>query len=216
MSKKLGEKPLVSIVVLNWNGQRYNDIFFKSVAKQTYGTKKIEAIFVDNGSSDDSVKKFLEMKIPYAKLIETGDNYGYSGGNNFGIREAKGDYIVICNNDLVLEPKWLETLVKTAQETDADIVVPKLIHFGTSKIYNAGSMIHPEDDWPNRERGVNQSADKKEFNTRAEITAFCGASPLFKRSFLEEVGLFDKQFFLYWEDTDLSWRGQKLGKKIYL
>lgn len=205
--------PLVSILVLNWNGKRFIDGFFSSIAAQTYPQKSIEIIFIDNASSDDSVDYFLGKKIPNARLVQTGANYGYSGGNNFGFREAKGDLIVVCNNDLELAPDWLSELVAAEQRSDADIVVPKLVFAESKTINNAGSMLLPNSDWPNVERGMNQPVDTPEFDVETEVTAFCGASPLFKRSFLQEVGLFDRRFFLYWEDGDLSWRGQKKGKK---
>jgi len=213
VTKPLTDVPLVSIIVLNWNGKRFIDSFFDSVYTQTYPSQKIEILFVDNASSDDSVAYFDSKHYPRARLVQTGANYGYSGGNNYGFREAKGQYIVVCNNDLELDPHWLENLVECATETDADIVVPKLVYAGSNTINNAGSILIPDSDWPNKERGIDEPADLAEFNVRQEVTAFCGASPLFKRDFLEEVGLFDKRFFLYWEDGDLSWRGQKKGKK---
>lgn len=206
-------RPYVSIIVLNWNGKRFIDGFFDSIAKQTYPQDKIEILFVDNNSSDDSVAYFQSKHISNARLIQTGNNYGYSGGNNFGFREAKGDYVAVCNNDLELAPTWLEELIKVAVTTDADVVVPKLVYAESKTINNAGSMLIPDNDWPNKERGMGQPADDPEYNEQVEVTAFCGASPLFKQSFLHDVGLFDKRFFLYWEDVDLSWRGQKAGKK---
>lgn len=205
--------PLVTVMVLNWNGKRFIDGFFDSMAQQTYPHDKIEILFIDNGSTDDSVAYFESKHIANARLVETGKNYGYSGGNNFGFKEAKGDFIIVCNNDLELAPDWLEELVRAAQDTQADIVVPKLVFAESKTINNAGSTILPNSDWPNVERGMNQPVDAPEFNKQVEVTAICGASPLFTRSFLHEVGIFDKRFFLYWEDGDLSWRGQKQGKR---
>jgi GT2 family glycosyltransferase len=205
--------PFVSILVLNWNGKRFIDGFFDSIAKQTYPQDRMEIIFIDNGSHDDSVDYFLSKQIANARLLETGANYGYAGGNDYGFKEAKGNYIAVCNNDLELAPTWLAELVRAALTTDADITVPKLVYADTGTINNAGSNIVPDSDWPNKERGMNQPADTPEFNKQIEVTAICGASPLFKRSFLHEVGLYDRRFFLYWEDSDLSWRGQKKGKK---
>lgn len=207
------KKPFVSIVVLNWNGKKYIDDFFNFISKQSYGTNNIEVLFVDNDSTDDSVDYFLSKKIKYARYVQTGKNYGYSGGNNFGFREAVGDYVLVCNNDVNLAEDCLKKLVSCAEETSADIVVPKLIFAGTTKINNAGSVLLADSDWPNKERGVGKPESSKKYNKRTEVTSFCGACPLFRRSFLEDVGLFDKHFFLYWEDTDLAWRGQKQGKK---
>lgn len=204
--------PLVTVIVLNWNGKRFIDSFFNSIYKQDYPQECIEILFIDNNSTDDSVDYFLSKNYPNSRYIQTGANYGYAGGNNYGLREAKGDYIAVCNNDLVLEKKWLSNLVVAAKETKADVIVPKLVYANSKKINNAGSILQTESDWPNKERGMGKDMNDPNFNSRTEITAFCGASPLFKRSFLKDVGLFDKRFFLYWEDGDLSWRGQKAGK----
>lgn len=204
---------LVSVIVLNWNGRRFVDGIINSIQQQSYPQSSIEILFVDNNSSDDSVKYFSQKKVANARLIQTGDNHGYAGGNNFGFREAAGDYIVVCNNDLELHKDWLKNLVKSARKNNADVVVPKLVYADSNKINNAGSLLMPDSDWPNKERGVGKPFNDPEFNQTTEVTAFCGASPLFRRSFLEQVGMYDKRFFLYWEDGDLSWRGQKLNKK---
>jgi GT2 family glycosyltransferase len=204
--------PLVSIIVLNWNGKRFVDGFFNSVQSQSYPQESIEILFVDNASSDDSVQYFKSKKIKNAFLIQTGANRGYAGGNNYGFHKAKGEFILVCNNDLELDKHCIERLVGAAQQTQADITVPMLVFAETRTINNAGSMLKQDSDWPNYERGMNQPVNSPDFAERTDVTAFCGACPLFKRSFLEEVGLFDKKFFLYWEDGDLSWRGQKAGK----
>lgn len=215
MSDKNNIKPLVSIVVLNWNGKKFIDLFFDSLKKTKYPKHLIEVLFVDNDSSDDSVEYFLSKNIHNARLIQTGGNYGYAKGNNFGIKEARGDYIAICNNDLEFDSMWLSELIKTALDTKADIVVPKLIFADSKKINNAGSNLVFNNTWANIERGVNVEPNNPKFNKETKITAFCGASPLIKRSLFETVGCFDKSFFLYWEDTDLSWRAYKKNKSIY-
>lgn len=205
--------PLISIIVLNWNGKRFIDGFFNSIYQQTYPADRLEILFVDNNSSDDSVEYFNAHNFPRARLIQTGDNYGYAGGNNYGLAQAKGEYIAVCNNDLELDQNWLEELVIAAQRHHADVTVPKLVFAESRTINNAGSILVPHLDWPNLERGIDKPIDDPEFNKECEITAFCGASPLFSRAFLKDVGFFDRRFFLYWEDVDLSWRGQKQHKK---
>lgn len=213
MSKKTDQLPFVSILVLNWNGKKHIKPFFDSVKNLTYPQDKIEVLFVDNNSSDDSVKTFEKLKPKNARYIQTGDNYGYAGGNNRGFKQAKGELIAVCNNDLTLEPDWLTSLVKAQKEEKADVVVPKIIDTHTKKVTNAGSKLIPESDWVNNELGIDKDPKDKSVNSRYEVTAFCGASPLYTREFLQEVGIYDETFFLYWEDVDLAWRGQKMGKK---
>ena len=177
----------------------------------------MELLFVDNGSSDDSLA-YLEEHYgtkPNLRIIKNGKNYGYAGGNNRGIHKAKGDFILVCNNDLELDKELVSELVNVAVENKAAATVPKLMYLNKPGIINnAGSQLIPESDWPVLEDGANEK-DTGQFNTVRKITAVCGACVLFSRDFLKKVGMFDKKFFLYFEDTDLSWRGQKAGYTYY-
>lgn len=208
-------KPFVSIVVLNWNGKRFVDPFLNSFINQDYPSDRTELIFTDNGSTDDSVDYFNKKysKEKNIKLVLNGKNYGYAGGNNRGIKHAKGDYILICNNDLELDKKLVSSLVESAERTRAAVTVPKLMYLNKPGIINnAGSRLDARNDWPIWEIGKDEK-DAGQFSSEFEITAFCGACPLITREFLHNVGLFDDKFFLYFEDGDLSWRGQIAGYK---
>lgn len=177
----------------------------------------LELLFVDNGSSDGSVQYIIKAYGDDKRLrvIENGSNFGYAGGNNLAIHQANGDYILVCNNDLELDKNLVAELLKASNEKDADIVVPKLMYLNRpGVINNAGSRLAPDSDWPIYEIGANEK-DTGQYDRTTEITAFCGACVLFRRDFLEEVGLFDARFFMYFEDGDLSWRGQKKNMKFY-
>jgi len=208
----------VSVVVLNWNGKRFIDSFLKTLSKQTYNYKNIELIFTDNDSSDNSVEYFnkaiKKINIKH-KLVQNDKNYGYAGGNNRGMRHASGDYILVCNNDLELDPNLVAELLKVAVAKRAAVTVPKLMYLKKQGfINNAGSRIDETSDWPIYEIGANEN-DNGQYNEIREITAFCGACVLFSREFLKNVGVFDEKFFMYFEDGDLSWRGQKAGSTFY-
>lgn len=210
-------QPLVSLVVLNWNGTRFVDPFMKSFLAQTYNQSDMELLFVDNDSSDDSVNyirgKYGHLK--NLKIVENGKNYGYAGGNNRGVKQATGDYVLVCNNDLELDKNLVTELVRVALDKDAALVVPKLMYLNKPGIINnAGSQLKPNLDWPFYEIGKDEK-DTGQYDKIRDISAFCGACVLFKRSFLETTGLFDAKFFMYFEDGDLSWRGQKAGAKFY-
>lgn len=209
--------PTVTLIVLNWNGKKFVDPFVKSFLAQTYDQTKLDLLFVDNGSTDDSVE-YLKQKYGQAKnieVIENGHNYGYSGGNNKGIHQASGDYVLVCNNDLELDKDLVKELVKVAYNEQVDVVVPKLMYLNKpGVINNAGSRLDTGSDWPIYEIGKDE-VDAGQYDESREISAFCGACVLFKRQFLQTVGLFDAKFFMYFEDGDLSWRGQKAGAKFY-
>jgi GT2 family glycosyltransferase len=174
-------------------------------------------VFADNGSTDDSIN-YLENTYGHLsnlKIVLNGKNYGYSGGNNLAIHQATGEYVLVCNNDLELQKSLLRELMQVALEHDADAVVPKLMYLNKPGIINnAGSRLEPNDDWPVYEIGANEK-DNGQYDSVREVSAVCGACVLFKRSFLEQVGLFDAKFFMYFEDSDLSWRGQKQHKKFF-
>lgn len=209
--------PFVTIVTLNWNGKRFIDPFMESFKKINYPKDRLELIFADNDSSDGSVEyikdKYKDIKS--LKVVQNGGNYGYAGGNNRAMKHAKGAYILVCNNDLTLDKNIVKELLKTAKKYDAAVTVPKLMFKNKpGYINNAGSELQPDNDWPIREIGIGKK-DSKKYSTEREITAFCGACVLFTREFLHKVGLFDAKFFMYFEDGDLSWRGQKAGYKFY-
>ena len=208
---------LVSIVVLNWNGKRFIDPFMASFAKQTYPKEFIELLFVDNGSTDDSVDYFEKHygDNEHARVVLNGKNYGYAGGNNLGIKQAKGDFVLICNNDLELDKDVVKELVSAAQKHQAAVTTVKLMYLNKPGIINnAGSRLAPDSSWPTFEIGKDEK-DTGQYNEDCEITAFCGACAMFSRGFLHKVGLFDKRFFMYFEDGDLAWRGQKAGYKFF-
>lgn len=208
---------MVSIVVLNWNGKRYIDKFITSYLHQSYPQHALELLFVDNGSSDDSVD-YVKLNYGHLKnlhIIQNGGNFGYAGGNNRGIKQATGNFILVCNNDLELAKDLVRELVVTAKEKDSAVVVPKLMFLNKpGYINNAGSRLEPNSSWPIYDIGINEK-DVGQYSKVREISAFCGACVLFSREFLMKVGMFDSKFFMYFEDGDLSWRGQKKGYKYY-
>ena len=107
------KKPLVSIIVLNWNNNQDLEVCLNSLTKQTY--LNYEVIVVDNASTDDSVelvkKKFLNFR-----LIENKENYGFAKGNNIGINQANGKYVITLNNDTKVDSKWIEEFVKVGED----------------------------------------------------------------------------------------------------
>ncbi|MDN5275354.1 MAG: glycosyl transferase, family 2 [Candidatus Saccharibacteria bacterium] len=216
MSIKNIKKPLISIIALNWNGKKFIDPLVESVKNQQLKDISIEFLFVDNDSSDDSAQYFKEKyEDEQYRLILNGGNYGYAKGNNLGMLKAKGDYILVCNNDLILDKDLVQNLYEAAIEKKADITVPKLMFLNKpGYINNAGSSLDRNNSWPVTEIGLNEK-DTGQYEEIREITAFCGACALFTREFLETVGMYDDKFFMYFEDSDLSWRGQDAGRKFY-
>lgn len=203
-----------TIIVLNWNGQQFLKDCFDSIKKQSYPRKQYEVMLLDNASSDDSIE-FVSKHYPDVVIVKSPTNVGFSGGMNLGMRKSKGEYMILLNNDTILDPHWLEELMKVAHDKKAGAVTSKLMFLKKKGVINnAGSMLQFDNTWPIKERGINEK-DVGQYDRVEEITAYCGASVALHRNMIKKIGLLDESFRAYFEDTDLSWRGQKAGFKYY-
>ncbi len=200
--------PLPSVIVLNWNGKRFLDECLSSLRAQTY--KDFEVILVDNGSNDGSVE-FIKGKYGgLVTLIENERNLGFATGNNQGIRAAKGDYILLLNNDTKVDPRWMEKLVKVAEEDrTVGMCASKILCYDDPRVIdNVGHLIYR--DGLNRGRGRLEK-DMGQYEEIEEVLFPSGCAALYRREMLEEIGLFDDDFFAYGDDTDLGLRGRWAG-----
>jgi hypothetical protein len=203
--------PFVSIVILNYNGQKFLENCLRSALDSDFET--FEIVLVDNASTDNSVeiaKSFIaDSKL---KIICLEENLGFSRGNNVGASVASGKYVVFLNNDTVVEKNWLKELVKV-MENDHDIgaVQPKLLFLDRpDEVQSAGNFIDTLGFTIPR---VRLSLERKKFGCQAEIAA-TGAALLIRRDLFFHIGGFESNFFAYYEDTDLSWRVRMAGKSI--
>jgi O-antigen biosynthesis protein len=318
--------PRVSVVTVNYNGAELTGALLDSLERQTY--RHHEVVVVDNASTDGSVER-LRREHPRARIVELPGNAGFVGGNNAGIRAARGELVALANNDTVAEPGWLEALVHTAGEDPRIAAVASKILFlrpfvavrlipeggevpvfvsedsafagagyrkpvfregfhgprvldgrTVRRLATAGSLYLPVDDarqsphltlglvvegaarihvevGPHRlasldlgtgyaerrievpaavlaehardlinnagtalspsgeaaDRGIYEP-DRGQYDSEEDLEAVCGAAVLLRRSALEDVGLFDRDFFMYYEDTDLSWRLRERGYRL--
>jgi GT2 family glycosyltransferase len=204
-------RPKASVIVVNLNGLRYLDTCFEALLDQDL-EGGFEALLVDNGSSDQSVDH-VRSRWPQVRIHESRTNLGFAGGNNLGIREARGENVVLLNNDTRVRPGWLQALVTTAEAApDAGAVTSKLVYKERPNvIQNAGSLLLSDGSGADRGSGEDDSG---QFDRQEEVFAACGCAVLFKRRMLDEVGAFDESFFCYYEDTDLSWRMRLRGWRV--
>jgi GT2 family glycosyltransferase len=202
-------RPLVSVIVVNWNGKASLDDCLSSLRNQTF--LDFELIVVDNGSTDGSVE-IVRSHFPDCLIIRNTSNYGFARGNNQGIEKAKGKYIALLNNDAEAESHWLEELVKVAEEDHRiGMLASKIYLQGGHKIIdNVGHLIYR--DGLNRGRG-RLEVDHGQFDKKEEVLFPSGCAALYRRTMLEEVGLFDEDFFAYGDDTDLGLKGRLAGWK---
>jgi GT2 family glycosyltransferase len=195
--------PLISTVILNWNGKEYLHPCLQSVKGQTY--PNIEIILVDNASTDGSIE-YIKDLLSDLRLIINYRNIGYGGGNNRGIEEAKGRYIFVLNSDTEIEKRCVELLWECI-ETDQRIGVttPKILLYDRRDVIDAaGLTIYPD----GLSIGRGRLEPQEKYNQREEVFFGSGCASLFRKEMLEEIGLFDEDFFAYAEDTDLGWRAR--------
>lgn len=206
--------PLVSVVILNWNGGTYAEEAIASVLKQNY--PEYELIVVDNGSVDFSLQTIKDRFKDKLRLIENKANVGFAAGNNIGIRQARGEYVALLNNDAVADLSWLKELVTIAQ-TDPVIGMcasKVLNYFERDIIDTVGHLVYR--DGLNRGRGRLEK-DSGQYDNIEEIFFPSGAAALYRKAMLDEIGLFDEDFFAYGEDADIGIRGKLAGWKcIYV
>jgi len=308
----------VSVIIVNYNGKRYIDTLFKSLKELVLDDIKLEIVFLDNASSDDSVE-YLRSKYNWdnINIVKSEKNTGFAGGNNLGMKRAGGKYIVFLNNDTKVDKLWLKELynrivkdktigiinskllffydfikiqTKTNNkfklkkqvkingkdyevdnkfaknlllenkltcfghsyfylplldensdyeiilqaseyqaETDYIVIqdniykpnengeiklnftVEEIIKLKTTLIQNAGSGIN--ENYDGYDIGMSEE-DGEKYCKEYEINNACGASFIILKEDFIKVGMFDENFFMYYEDTDLSYRIKKLGKKI--
>lgn len=203
--------PRASVIVLNYNGGHLLEECLRSLQEQEL-EGGFEVLVVDNQSSDGSADAVRDG-FDDVRLVRAGRNLGFAGGNNLGIAEARGRHLVLINNDARARAGWLAALV-TAADSDPRVgAVTGKVLFAEPKglIQNAGSLLLS--DGSGAERGYEQP-DHGQFDTAEEVFAICGAGVLLTRPMLDDVGGFDDIFFLYYEDTDLSWRMRLRGWKV--
>ena len=200
--------PLVSAIVVNWNGADCVDRCLASLLSQTWPA--LEIIVVDNGSTDGSRELLRARYGSRITLIESPVNLGFAGGNNLAIRAAKGAYVALLNNDAVAQPDWISALVAAA-EADSRIGMcasKVLVLDGNGLIDSAGLLLSA--DGIGRGRGrLEPDGDAYARGEEALIPSGCAA--LYRRAMLDEIGLFDEDFFAYCEDSDLGLRGRLAG-----
>ena len=211
MSKNMNsKKELVSIIILNYNGNEFLENCIESIFRET--EQKFELIIVDNNSPDKSGEK-LSKKYESCKFILNQKNVGVSEGLNIGIRNASGSHIILLNNDLIVAPKWLDYLFEAYEEKGDGLYQPKFLKMKDKKIIDsAGNLINIFGFGFSREKG---KKDNLQYNTIEEIGFAAGTCLFCSKEIFDEIGLFDEKLFAYNEDLDFGWRAKLSNYKSY-
>lgn len=204
----------VCVIILNWNSHKDTIECVESCLKLDYSP--YEVVIIDNASEDDS-ENILRKAFPTLKLIQTSANLGYAGGNNVGIRYAveKGsDFIWLLNNDTVVTPQALSVLVAYAETNPAiGMVGSKILFYSDpSLILSAGGLV-------DMRTGITEHIgfgckDLGQFDQPLDCNYLTGCSLLVKRSVIEDIGLMNEAYFLYFEETEWCVKAKERGYRL--
>jgi len=213
-------KPLVSIVIINYNTRHLLDACIQSLNKQTYFPREI--IFIDNFSSDHSCEH-VKSYHPDIKIVCNDKNLGYAEAGNQGIRMAHGEYILLLNPDILFEKNYIELCVeKMEKDKEIAAIGGKIYKYDFQKnrktrfIDTAGLFCYRNRRVIDNGQGLE---DHGQFDTPKEVFGVSGACPIYRKKALEDAKIgneyLDKDFFMYKEDVDISWRFRLLGWKCF-
>ncbi|PIS09405.1 glycosyltransferase family 2 protein [Candidatus Beckwithbacteria bacterium CG10_big_fil_rev_8_21_14_0_10_34_10] len=220
----------IFIIILNYNGKKNTLECLGSLEKLEVGKIDLKTIVVDNASNDGSIKA-IKKKFFQIKVIESKENLGFGAGNNAGIRYAlkfKPDFLLLLNNDTLVDKNLLVDLIKGVKERDKIALVSPKIYFAKGfefhkerykekergkVIWYAGGRI----DWKNilaSHRGIDE-VDIGRYNSFSKTDFSTGCCMLIRASCLEKIGLLNEKYFMYWEDIDFSLRAKKAGFEVF-
>jgi GT2 family glycosyltransferase len=198
--------PVASIVIVSWNGRQYLEACLNAVAAQQ--TVEAETILVDNGSTDGTAA-FVRERFPWVRLVVLAENRGFAGGNNAGVREAHGRFVVLLNNDTVPEPGWLAALLRGRDAGGPNALASsRIVYMHDPRVIDsAGDGLLRWGGAFKRHHGASVEAATES----REVFGVCGAACVIPRTVFDELGGFDEDFFASHEDVDLSYRARLLG-----
>lgn len=203
--------PLVSVVMLNWNGKKWLKRCLPTLKNITY--PNVEIIVVNNGSTDDSAS-FLKTFYPNVRVIELKDNIGYAGANNVGARNAKGSYLLFLNNDTEVTPGFLEPLVDALETDDTlgavqpqmrSLIYPDRMDSVGSFMTMTGFLYH---------YGYMKPYKRLSYQKRMYMYSLKGSCFLMRKKDYRRLGGLDEDFVCYVEESDLCHRIWLSGKKV--
>lgn len=209
---KTDKYPQVSIISVNYNQLKATCDFLDSVRKISYPNTEI--ILVDNNSKEDP-GPVIEEKYPEVKLIKSAENLGFAGGNNLGIRAAKGKYFMMLNNDTEVEPGFLEPLVEAMENDPQTGMTGSKVKFfdQPDTIQFAGATPMTRFTATSHFIGF-QEKDMGQYDEQKNTPYIIGAAMMTSREVCQKAGLMADFFFLYYEELDWQERIKKAGYKL--
>jgi GT2 family glycosyltransferase len=199
--------PLVSVIVINWNGKHYLPTCLDALRAQTY--PRLEVLVADNASTDGS-QALVEEQYPWVRLVALPENRGFTGGNNAGIAVSTGAIVILLNNDTEVAPDWVaEVAAAFERHPEAGLVASKMLLFDRRDTFHTAGDLYRVDGLPGN-RGVWQK-DEGQYDREEYVFGACGGSLAVRRAVLAAIGALDDDFFFSAEDVDFAWRAQLAG-----
>lgn len=206
---------LTSIITVNFNQPIATIEFLRSVIGNT-PNDNIEVVLVDNGSAEDHQLEF-EKTFPGLIYVRSEKNLGFAGGNNLGIKYAKGDFLLLLNNDTEITPNLVSELsAELDNNADIGLISPLLLYFDNPEIIQYAGFT--EMNYITcRNAGIGSlDINTGQYANDSRQTAFChGAAVMCRKTDADEVGLMEENYFLYYEELDWCEKFKKAGKKIW-
>lgn len=202
------DAPIASAIVLNYNGRGFVEESVRSLLEQDL--PGLEVLVVDNGSTDGSADEIERTFAGRVRLLRSPRNLGFGAGNNLGIREARGRHVILLNNDAVAAPSFARELVAAAEaDAAAGMVAARVLEYERRNVLDTvGHLLYP--DGLNRGRG-RLDEDRGQYDACRTTLFPSGAAALYTRAMLDDIGLFDENFFLYGDDAEFGLRGRVAG-----
>jgi GT2 family glycosyltransferase len=210
----LKEQPLISIVTLTWNQTDVTCEFLESTRNFTY--KNYEILVCDMGSKIDPTEQINRGNYPNTTVLRSETNLGFTGGNNWGMRQAKGDYIFIVNNDTEVTPDLLDVLIEPFYaDPTIGVTCPKIRFFHHKDVIQYAGF-NPMDLHTGRVTSVgSMEKDEGQHDVSGYTNGAHGCAMMVSKKVIDEVGMFPETFFIYYEEWDWSSRILKAGYHIY-
>lgn len=214
--------PRVSAILVIYNSKKFLPKVLPALVAQKHADTEYIAVISE---SKDGSKEYMEENFPQIKIIDPGKNLGFAGGNNLGILDSSGEFIQLINPDLVIEPDYIENLLKAFRDDyKVGAATGKLLRYdferGERLNFIDSTGITMSASGRGKDRGQLEP-DSGQYDNQRDVFGVSGAGPMYRRSALDAVAedgqFFDEGFVAYWEDVDLSWRLNNAGyKNVYV
>ena len=199
-------KPLVSILIVNYNGAKYLRPCLLALEVQSLPRYRFEVIVLDNASQDGS-GEIVASEFSWCQLVRSKGNLGFAEGNNVAKSFARGEWLVLLNNDTIPDPHWLEELVREAEESGSERIVSKLVLWPDGIVINSGGVVLLRSGWATDD-GFRMEDDGR-FEQSRDVFAGCGAALMIRN---RPGPIFPRDYFAYYEDVDAAWGERANGQ----